>query len=617
MPVTRLAPDEVLIPGWNRLSASKIGAWNSCPRQYWMQYHLKIKEAMPPAVVRGIAVEACISRVLRESPALIKDDAPDRILVSPLDEQGNLNEGVDGWLGPTLEGISENELPQDFESLSNWAHSRIDAHVERCTEEALISWLMSPHRVGDAEDLDREEVVAMAHRGIDLHLEEVMACHSNLSDYALNIWRKGGERANFPPPDGFPNIGTHIPPETKSGPITWSEAWAIARPWFVDPDAPSFSMQTIHPDQWFQGEYDLVYRWDGRIRIIDLKASIGNNDRSRLYPEQLKMYAWLWWETHGREEMVDGLEIWYLGPGYRKMIDAPIEAELVNMSTEMEEMYQLLSSVSSEEDTPLKPAPVAYFESGGNLIGESNDPSERCESCPYVALCPQGGHDAALPDNKTAKVKGRDLLLTPVEDVITRVDIEGEIFTMPREPKLENGGVIFQFDLRQGLDEVTVKNAWNTAPKNVTRGMRKGVRVRINGGLPSLWRGRTEISIDHHASIELSEGPEPEDTEIIEIHPRVNVVGRVWSVESQRGPLPDGRHSDRWSITMIDHTGVINVVGFKTNVPDTSTSVKRGDIIAIINAEPGEFARRKQVKCIPGTSILRLRDNEDLPGWRP
>ena len=97
----------------------------------------------------------------------------------------------------------------------------------------------------------REEVVAMAHRGIDLHLEEVMACHSNLSDDALNIWRKGGERANFPPPDGFPNIGTHIPPETKSGPITWSEAWAIARPWFVDPDAPSFSMQTIHPDQWF------------------------------------------------------------------------------------------------------------------------------------------------------------------------------------------------------------------------------------------------------------------------------------------------------------------------------------------------------------------------------
>ena len=64
-------------------------------------------------------------------------------------------------------------------------------------------------------------------------------------------------------------------------------------------------------------------------------------------------------------------------------------------------------------------------------------------------------------------------------------------------------------------------------------------------------------------------------------------------------------------------TGVINVVGFKMNVPDTALGVNRGDIIAIINAEPGEFARRKQVKCIPGTSILRLQDNENLPDWKP
>ena len=582
-----------------------------------MQYHLKIKEPMPSAVVRGNAVEACVSRVLRESPALIKSEAPDRILVSPLDSQGNLHDGTDGWLGPTLDGVSDSELPTDLDSLANWAHSRIDAHVERCTEEALISWLMSPHRIGDANDLDRDEVVSMAHRGIDLHLEEVAACHSNLSKEILDNWRKGGERADFPPPDGFPNVGMHVPPEANTGAITWSEAWAIARPWFVDPDAPSFSMQSIHPDQWFQGEYDLIYRWDGRIRIIDLKASIGNNDRSRLYPEQLRMYAWLWWETHGRKETVDGLEIWYLGPGYRKIVDAPDKEELENISQEMKKKHSNLEQVNSEEDAPQDPSPVSYFEPGGEFVGQSEDSTERCKSCPYVALCPQGGHDAALPKNKTAKVKGRDLLLTPVIDVITRVDLEGEIFTIPREPKLEDGGVIFQFDLRQGLDEVTVKNAWNTAPKNVTRSLRKGVRVRIRGGIPSLWRSKTEISIDHHASIEQSDGPEPDDIEIIDIHPRVNVVGRVWSVESLRGPLPNGGHSDRWSMTMVDHTGVINVVGFKTNVPATSAGVNRGDIIAIINAEPGEFAGRKQVKCIPGTSILRLHDDEDLPGWIP
>ena len=617
MPVTILAPEDVVVQGWDRLSASKIGAWDSCPRQYWMQYHLKIKEPLPSAIVRGNAVESCVSRVLRETPALIHADSPDRVLVSPLNEHGDLVDSEEGWLGPTLDVIPEKNRPNDLDELAKWAHSRIDAHVERCTDEALMNWLISPHRIGGAENLDRNEIIEMAHRGIDLHLEEVANCHSNLTNDALKNWRKGGERGEFPAPDGFSNSGTHVPPEASTGSITWSESWAIARPWFVDPDARPFSMQTIHPEQWFQGEYDLVYRWDGKIRIIDLKASMGNNDRSRLYSEQLRLYSWLWWETHSKEIIVDGLEIWYLGPGRRKIVDAPDESELIKISKEMEEMYKILTDVKSEDDAPPNPSPIYYFEEGGILVGKSEVVTERCKTCPYVALCPNGGHDALLPDNKTVQVKGRELLLTPVNDIVTRVDLEGEIFSMPREPKLQDGGVIFEFELRQGLDNVTVKNAWNTAPKNVTRSLRKGVKVRIRGGLPSLWRGKTEISIDQYASIERSEGSLPTDIEIIEIHPRVNVVGRVWSVESQKGTLPDGRYSDRWSITMIDHTGVINVIGFKMNVPETSNGVNRGDIIAIINAEPGEFARRKQVKCIPGTSILRLQENENLPSWKP
>ena len=69
MPATRLAPEDIVVQGWDRLSASKIGAWKSCPRQYWMQYHLKIREPLPSVIVRGNAVESCVSRVLRESPA--------------------------------------------------------------------------------------------------------------------------------------------------------------------------------------------------------------------------------------------------------------------------------------------------------------------------------------------------------------------------------------------------------------------------------------------------------------------------------------------------------------------------------------------------------------------
>ena len=78
-------------------------------------------------------------------------------------------------------------------------------------------------------------------------------------------------------------------PAAGSGEITWAEAWEVARPWFVDPDAKSFTQTSAHPEEWFQGEYDLVYRWSGKTTIVDLKASIGKGDRSGDYLDQLRM----------------------------------------------------------------------------------------------------------------------------------------------------------------------------------------------------------------------------------------------------------------------------------------------------------------------------------------
>ena len=37
-------------------------------------------------------------------------------------------------------------------------------------------------------------------------------------------------------------------------------------------------MNAVHPEHWFQGEYDLVYRWGNQIKIVDIKASLGNSD---------------------------------------------------------------------------------------------------------------------------------------------------------------------------------------------------------------------------------------------------------------------------------------------------------------------------------------------------
>ena len=72
-------------------------------------------------------------------------------------------------------------------------------------------------------------------------------------------------------------------------------------------------MNTVHPDHWFQGEYDLVYQWTGDAVIVDIKASVGATDCSGDYVEQMRTYAMLWNVTHDRAEHVAGLEIWYLG----------------------------------------------------------------------------------------------------------------------------------------------------------------------------------------------------------------------------------------------------------------------------------------------------------------
>ena len=88
----------------------------------------------------------------------------------------------------------------------------------------------------------------------------------------------------------FPSSMGRASPSSRSGPITWAEAWEVARPWFVDPDAKPFTQTSAHPGEWFQGEYDMVYRWSGTPKIVDLKASIGKGDRSGDYLDQLRMY---------------------------------------------------------------------------------------------------------------------------------------------------------------------------------------------------------------------------------------------------------------------------------------------------------------------------------------
>ena len=121
---------------YRRLSASQAIAYNTCPRLWYYGWERRLKTPLPPQIIRGNAAEACICRVMRDSPALVPSTAEDQ-MQSPLDEQGNpLWDSQEGWPSPTLQAIDESSWPTDFEALTAWAHSRAEAHFEKCWEDA-------------------------------------------------------------------------------------------------------------------------------------------------------------------------------------------------------------------------------------------------------------------------------------------------------------------------------------------------------------------------------------------------------------------------------------------------------------------------------------------------
>ena len=361
MPVSVADPDANIADPYRRLSASQMVTWHACPRLWYYNNILKLRGPLPPQIIRGNAAESCISRVMRDSPSLVSKYADD-ILKSPILDDGKPAYEYDElWPSPSIQALDESEWPKDRTSLEEWAMARVDAHFDKCWNDAVREWESLTNRTGESNQADMTECRKMVENGIKLHIDQVELCLNNLNSVILDSWRKGENRPKWPAPDGFPLLWTQ--PHPCAGPVgsnvTWVESWEIARPWFVDPDADSFTQTTSHPEGWFQGEYDLVYRWTGRPSVIDIKASQGKGDRSGGYIEQLRLYAWLWWETHGRVEELEYLGIWYLGTGTVKEVEKPTLKELEEYSEELKEVYSKVhASRPSIVDCPTTPSPL-------------------------------------------------------------------------------------------------------------------------------------------------------------------------------------------------------------------------------------------------------------------
>ena len=176
MPVSTIDQKSSSVDPYRRLSASQVIAYRNCPRYWYYGWERRLKTPLPPQIIRGNAAEACICRVMRDSPSLHLAEDEDA-MSTPLNKDGTLEwDDPSNWPVPRIEPVEKPLRPSDMDSLRIWAHARAHVHFQRCWDEACDDWAANPNRKGTVEDADPDQCLSMVLRGIDLHLQEVEEC---------------------------------------------------------------------------------------------------------------------------------------------------------------------------------------------------------------------------------------------------------------------------------------------------------------------------------------------------------------------------------------------------------------------------------------------------------
>jgi len=595
MPVHLPNTESDSIGNFNRLSASQVNAWEACPRLWFYEKVRRLIMPQIPILFVGRAVEEAICMTLKESPCLVMASAPSDVYAStPLDDEGRPNRDYEAvWPAEQLLPLPERYWPKNKNELLIWATQRVKTHLKASLEHMKTEWSKHDRKAGQWSDVDIERCHMMAENGILMHINEVEKCLDSVSGTILQAWRNGA-RSKWPAPDGR-GFQLEQHPLSQEGDVTWIEAWEISRPWFVDPDAKPFVMNAVHPEHWFQGEYDLVYLWNGKIRIIDIKASLGNNDRSGDYVKQLRMYAFLWWNTHEKQQEVDGLEIWYLAANSQKMIEKPTAAEMEQMGVELKELWsQLRESTPDLEQCPPMPAPMRSFEPGG-IPSEKPAKQTRCERCDWSMICPNGtGHDEH-PHGGTYQLPGSyaEIEGDPIDELIDRHDIIGHVHTLihsqsGRAPRI----TITQSN--NAFADVQVKAMTHSdGNPTVPEGLEKGDLVRVEKAIFQLnFKGAIVLKVDPFSRIVKLDSKENVSMSLLKPRARWNIMGTIVYRTEKRGVSARGEWCRR-GLMILDNTGAIKIEGWQADWGPQYDMLEAGDTVIITNVGMNGWAALK------------------------
>ena len=538
-----------------RLSASSLTKYLRCPKQFFLGNKLGLSSPKSIYQVLGIILEDSICSILMRRPVSI-----------------NSLEGLREW----CYNLADEEAKHCFQlGKENW-----DSTIWQNTEQ---SW----------EDVDVEELARKIKNGLSLFLEEVENCYNSNGGPYLEQFRKGespfripspawGDEPIFPIADKVRNFGMRSwskdePITWKKGgePVAWDEAWEIARPWVKDPRVHQ-PQRLFHPDGWAAGELDLVLRWDGNIRLIDIKSGNPSSKFAESLIHQLNFYAWLWHETH-EKQIVDGIEGWYLDNSVRTQYEVPSDLEMTKLGKKYKNIHR--------EMLDLGEGPVKF----------PDHYPEPCKKSAGCFWCSFGQKDLEREYDFLTNLEKIDVKISPpsqkIGDIQSRINVRGK-FTGQWGPLPNHYSepVLGAMVSVSGTQITVEESEPNSFPKlhDYSDG-----EVMIINALPGVWRGNSRLYLDHKSEIISLKDDNIESTNNLELtriglmRTRANVEGVVISIAKRDGVRLDEKPWSMVNLHIWDGAHVAEVVAFGSSITNQITDLSPLDRIKIVSAELG------------------------------
>ena len=571
----------------SRISASGLTTFLRCERQWFLGSKLGLSGPTTPSQILGIVIEDELCGLLMHRP------------------DASINSLTD---------------------LTHWIAEKIPAAAQRAQEAGRLAWEESLWRTSDWvwEEIERSTMEEKLRSGLTLFMEEVNRCKIEGGGPYIEQYRRGecpfeipspawGDEPRFPVPDKVRSFGMRTwakdEPMVWNEPgdeVSWHEAWEIARPWIKDPRVHQ-PQRLYHPEGWAAGELDLVLRWDGDIRLVDIKSGDPTSRFAASLQHQLRFYAWLWHETHSGQ-IIDGLEGWYLAGPHRITYEPPSKQEIETMTNEF---YSINKSMMSMGSGPVAlPAP-----SGRACSGEA-------AGCHWCSLGTDEDGSIVNAELLASITSTRSLEIAspsqPLSSIPNRVHVHGT-FTGAWGPLPNHfGEPVLGAMLVAGGAQITVEESEPGSYSALHDGP-KGEIVILNA-LPGVWRGSPRLYLDSKSEIltvadaelyfsKLGQELKSETTRIGLLRTRANVEGIVLSLRKRSGVRLDEKPWTMFAMHLWDGTHVVEIAAFGSSISGQMEGLRPGDRISLMAAELGWRAGLPQLRIDNRKTRLTIKDS--------